>query len=72
MSSTEISNDVATVAPTATRRPLTSAFTSYEAAARAVDCLSDQGFPVEHVRIVGIGLRYVEQVSGRLTNGRTA
>jgi hypothetical protein len=34
--------------------------------------LSDQGFPVEHVRIVGTGLRYVEQVSGRLTTGRAA
>src|SRR6185312_7947685 len=71
MSSTEISNDVATVAPTATRRTITSA-TSYEAAARAVDWLSDQGFPVEHVRIVGTGLRYIEQVSGRLTTGRAA
>ena len=36
--------------------------TSYEAAEHAVDWLSDQGFPVEHVRIVGTGLRYVEQV----------
>ena len=56
--------------PTA-RRTITSA-TSYEAAERAVDWLSDQGFPVEHVSIVGTGLRYVEQVSGRLTTGRAA
>jgi hypothetical protein len=54
-----------------TRRTITSA-TSYDAAERAVDGLSDQGFPVEHVRIVGTGLRYVEQVSGRLTTGRAA
>lgn len=55
----------------ATRRTITST-TSYEAAERAVDWLSDQGFPVEHVSIVGTGLRYVEQVSGRLTTGRAA
>ena len=54
-----------------TRRTITSA-TSYDAAERAVDGLSDQGFPVEHVRIVGTGLRYVEEVSGRLTTGRAA
>jgi hypothetical protein len=71
MSSTQMSNDVATAAPTTARRTITSA-TSYEAAERAVDWLSDQGFPVEHVRIVGTGLRYVEQVSGRLTTGRAA
>ncbi len=47
-------------------------FTSYTAAESAVDRLSDQGFPVEHVGIVGTGLRYVEQVSGRLTTGRAA
>jgi hypothetical protein len=41
-----MSNVLATVAPTATRRTITSA-TSYEAAARPVDRLSDQGFPVE-------------------------
>ena len=46
--------------------------TSYQAAERAVDWLSDKGFPVEHVRIVGTGLRYVEQVSGRVTTGRAA
>jgi heat induced stress protein YflT len=54
---------------TTTRRTITTV-PSYEAAERAVDHLSDQGFPVEHVTIVGSGLRYVEQVSGRLTNGR--
>jgi len=45
-------------------------FTSYEEAERAVDRLSDQHFPVEHVTIVGTGLRYIEQVQGRVTNGR--
>jgi hypothetical protein len=54
---------------TLTRRTLTTV-PSYEAAERAVDHLSDQGFPVEHVTIVGTGLRYIEHVSGRLTTGR--
>jgi hypothetical protein len=43
--------------------------TSYEEAERAVDRLSDQHFPVEHVTIVGTGLRYIERVEGRVTNG---
>ena len=45
---------------------------NYAEAERAVDFLSDQGFPVEHVAIVGTGLRTVEQVAGRLTTGRAA
>ena len=40
---------------------------SYAEAERAVDYLSDKGFPVEHVTIVGTGLRYVEHVQKRLT-----
>ena len=47
-------------------------FDDYADAQRAVDTLSDRGFPVEHVTIAGTGLRYVEQVSGRLTTGRAA
>ena len=47
-------------------------FGSYEEAQQLVDRLSDTGFPVEQVRIVGTGLRGVEQVTGRLTNGRAA
>src|SRR3954463_7403168 len=48
------------------------AFNTYPEAQRAVDRLSDAGFPVERVAIVGQGLRYVEQVTGRLTTGRAA
>jgi hypothetical protein len=48
------------------------AFPTYAGAERLVDTLSDKGFPVEHVRIVGNGLRSVEYVTGRLTNGRAA
>ncbi|MDQ3676611.1 MAG: glycine zipper family protein [Actinomycetota bacterium] len=47
-------------------------FDDYGGAQRAVDTLSDRGFPVERVAIVGTGLRYVEQVKGRLTIGRSA
>jgi hypothetical protein len=44
----------------------------YADAQRAVDHLSDSGFPVERVAIVGEGLRYVEQVAGRMTAGAAA
>jgi uncharacterized membrane protein len=47
-------------------------FDDYADAQRAVDRLSDEGFPVERVAIVGTGLRYVEQVTGRVTTGRAA
>jgi hypothetical protein len=40
---------------------------NYADAERAVDYLSDVGFPVEKVAIVGHELKYVEQVTGRLT-----
>ena len=58
------------VSPTS-RRPV-AAYDSYAEAQRAVDLLSDRGFPVEKVAIIGQGLRYVEQVTGRLTTGRAA
>jgi hypothetical protein len=57
--------------PDNSRRTVASV-TSYEEAERTVDWLSDQGFPVDRVAIVGTGLRYIEQVSGRLTTGRAA
>ena len=44
----------------------------YAAAERIVDTLSDQGFPVERVAIVGHDLQVVEQVVGRMTWGRAA
>jgi hypothetical protein len=55
----------------AERRSIAS-YDSYAEAQRAVDHLSDSKFPVERVTIVGHGLRYVEQVAGRLTTGRAA
>ena len=47
-------------------------FDDYETAQRAVDRLSDDGFPVEQLDIVGSDLRLVERVTGRLTRGRAA
>ncbi len=44
----------------------------YDEAQRIVDHLADSKFPVEHVRIVGTGLRWVEQVTGRMTYGKAA
>ena len=47
-------------------------FDDYETAQRAVDRLSDDGFPVEKLDIVGSELRLVERVTGRLTRSRAA
>ena len=55
----------------ATRR-VVATYDSYADAERAVDFLSDEGFPVERVAIVGSGIRLVEQVAGRVTNARAA
>ena len=55
----------------ATRRTIAT-YDSYAEAERAVDFLSDEGFPVERVAIVGSGIRLVEQVAGRVTSGRAA
>lgn len=51
---------------------LLASFTGYHEAQRLVDRMSDDGFPVESVRIVGEGVRTVEQVTGRMTRGRAA
>lgn len=45
-------------------------FDKYGDAQRAVDTLSDQGFPVQNCLIVGTQLRQLERVTGRLTWGR--
>jgi hypothetical protein len=47
-------------------------FDDYETAQHAVDRLSDDGFPVETLDIVGSDLRLVERVTGRLTKARAA
>ncbi|MCT2585111.1 general stress protein [Actinophytocola gossypii] len=52
-----------------TQRPsvVIASYPRYADAERAVDFLSDNGFPVRHTAIVGRGLEWVEQVTGRLT-----
>jgi hypothetical protein len=44
----------------------------YELAQRAVDYLSDNGFPVERTAIIGSNLSLVEKVLGRMTTARAA
>jgi hypothetical protein len=46
-------------------RRVVASYDSYTEAQSAVDHLSDEGFPVEHVSIVAEKLRFVEQVTGR-------
>lgn len=45
-------------------------YDDYADAQKAVDHLSDEGFPVENVLIVGTELKQFERVTGRLTWGR--
>jgi len=53
--------------PTPPRGDTIARYPTYLEAQRAVDHLSDNGFPVQFVTIVGTGLRMVERVTGRLT-----
>jgi hypothetical protein len=47
-------------------------FEEYKDAQKAVDTLSDAGFPVENCLIVGTDLKQLERVTARLTWGRVA
>ncbi|MDP9840831.1 general stress protein [Streptosporangium lutulentum] len=53
-------------------RRVLAGYDNYLAAQRTVDTLSDAGFPVENVAIVGSDLKLEETVTGRMTNGRAA
>jgi hypothetical protein len=53
-------------------RQTVASYPTYAEAQRAVDSLSDGGFPVEVAEIVGHDIRLVERVTGRLTNARAA
>jgi hypothetical protein len=55
-----------------THRPVLSSYDDYIDAQKAVDTLSDNGFPVQNVAIVGVDVRIVESVLGRLTWGKAA
>ena len=45
-------------------------FASYAEAQHAVDSLSDDGFPVQFLTIIGTDLRQVERITGRMSWGR--
>ncbi|MGH3546114.1 MAG: general stress protein [Mycobacteriales bacterium] len=47
-------------------------YSDYAHAQKAVDYLSDEGFPVQHTTIVGSDLHLVERVIGRVTVWRAA
>jgi hypothetical protein len=59
-------------APSTAPQHLLAEYPTYAGAEQLVDRLSDKGFPVEHCRIVGNGLRSVEYVTGRLTSVQAA
>ena len=54
--------------PATPHRVPVASFTNYADAERAVDRLSDLGFPVQRTAIVGQDLQLVEQVTGRATS----
>ena len=45
-------------------------FATYPEAQAAVDSLSDDGFPVQVLAIIGTDLRQVERITGRMSWGR--
>jgi hypothetical protein len=63
---------VVNMAVGATPRRAIASFERYEEAQEFVDRLADDGFPVEHLTIVGEDLQLVEQVLGRLNAWRAA
>jgi hypothetical protein len=55
-----------------TKRPVLASYENYLEAQKAVDTLSDNHFPVQNVAIVGVDVRIVEAVLGRMSWGRAA
>lgn len=55
-----------------TKRPVLASYDEYLDAQKAVDTLSDNGFPVQNVAIVGVDVRIVESVLGRMSWGKAA
>jgi hypothetical protein len=53
-----------------THKVVLESYNSHEAAQHTVDILAEHKFPVEHVTIVGCGLRLEERIIGRWTLGR--
>ncbi|MFC6079999.1 general stress protein [Sphaerisporangium aureirubrum] len=67
-----ISSSPGLTPPIPADRRLLVSFDNYAAAQRTVDTLSDAGYPVRNVAIVGNDLRLEETVTGRLTNPKAA
>ena len=65
-------NDIPAFNPITAAWNTVARFDDYQAAQRAVDALSDNGFPVEKLTILGTDLRLIERVTGRLTRMRAA
>jgi len=61
-----------TVNPISAAWNIVARFDNYADAQQAVDRLSDDGFPVEQLDIVGSELQLVERITGRLTKTRAA
>ena len=53
-------------------RRTVASYRSYADAVRAIDYLSDRKFPVHRTAIVGEGITFVEQVTGRMGYGHAA
>ena len=54
------------------RRHVVRSCASHREAQRAVDALSDNGFPVERLSIVADDLRFVEDITGRRNSAAAA
>jgi hypothetical protein len=67
----QLSDGPGSTAGTGARRVVAS-YSTYSQAERAVDHLSDNDFPIERTAIVGRGLEFVEQVTGRVGYGEAA
>lgn len=65
-------NSVAPKLPTLPQGDQIAVHSTYLDAQKAVEALSDKGFPVQQVTIVGTDLTMVERVTGRLTYPRVA
>jgi hypothetical protein len=58
--------------PAAIDQTVLAEYKNYADAQKLVDSLSDAEFDVKNLRIVGTGIKSVEQVTGRLTVGKAA
>jgi hypothetical protein len=67
-----IRSDTPMLSPVSAAWNTVARFDDYETAERAVDRLSDEGFPVGKLDIVGSDVRLIERVTGRRTKARAA